>query len=287
MSQTVSGQSSAIPQRWKPGFETLANEERVITYKFFDATNGMTPGINGQFNMRKIAAAATQTLATTYQGSTGLTYNTLATTSVPITPVFDYSAIEVSLDLKSQLDDDAAYEAACKKQAVASLATTLDVAGGAQALSLSTVKGSGGVNLDKSLLYDAWNSLIVNAKDQFKVGQTKAHLVLYNRQCKYLINISEFVSANLRGDGTSPITRGWVSDTMNMTIEESGNISTTGGAAHNMLFLPMCQAIGFNLKPQVLETQQFELVFRIICVQARGIAEYFDEYGVDMQTGTA
>lgn len=280
--------ASALTQRWRPGFGLAANEERVVTYHFLDGSDGATKGINNQLNLRKYGVSTSNTLATTYVGSTDLTFAGISPSVVTLTPTFDYSAVELALNLLSRIDDEQALQTALKKQLMAALATTFDVAGANLATSLVTnIRGSGTNLADKATIFDALNAVVVSAKDHYKVGETKAHIVLYNRQCKNLWNIAEFTQAYMRGDELNPITRGWVSEAMNCTIEESGNIFANAGVAHNLVFVDDAFAYAFNLKPMLLDPQPFQAVIRLIAVQERGQAIYFDEYACDMQTTSA
>lgn len=280
--------ANLLAQRWRPGFGLAANEERVATYHFMDASDGATKGMYNKLNLRKISALTSNTLAGSYVGSTDLTYNQPTDTLITVTPTFDYSAVEIALNMLSKIEDEAALEAAYKKQIMAALATTFDAAGTILASLLTTnVKGGGASQADKPTIFDAWNAIIVSGKDHFQPGKTKSHLVLYNRQCKNLMNIAEFTYQYMRGDSINPITRGWVNEAMNMTIEESGSIYASGGVAHNMMFLDDAFAYAFNLRPMILDPQQFQAVIRIIAVQERGLATYFDEYACDMQTTSA
>jgi hypothetical protein len=247
----------------------------------------VTKGINNQLNLRKVGTATAQTLAA---GGSGLSlnYNTFGDEVVALTPTFDYSGVEVPLHTLSRIDSEEGLKTAYKNQLLASLGTALDVAGGALANGLSTnVSGGGGSSFDQALFLDAWNKLVVSAKDMFKVGVTKANLVLYNKQAKNLINVPGFTQAQIRGDGVSPMVRGWVNDVMNCNIFESGNVYTAGGVAHSPLFLPMAFAKAFNLRATLLDPQPVEAVIRFIAVQERGVVEYFDEYAADIQTTDA
>lgn len=288
MSQNPTNDANLLTQRWRPGFGTAANEERVLTYHFLDASDGATKGINNQLNLRKISIASSQALASNYVGTSNLTYNTLTDLVVPVTPLFDYSAVEIALNLLSRIDDEAALQAAYKKQIMAALATTLDARGGVLVSTLVTnVTGGAGSQFDKPLFFDSWNKIIVSGRDHFKPGQTKAHCVLYNKQSKNLMNVAEFTYQYMRGDSVNPLVRGWVNESMNTTIEESGNVYTSGGVAHNPVFLDDAFAYAFNLRPMLLEPQAFQAVVRIIAVQEPGLAVYWDEYACDMQTSSA
>jgi hypothetical protein len=284
MSMTPTQIANLLTQRWHSEMALLANEEPVLVSEFFDASEGVTKGINGQLNLRKIGIATAQQLAAGDAGTSG-TYNTFSDEVIALTPTFDYSGVEIQLGALSRIDSDPKLKAAYRKQMLASLGTAFDVAGGVLANGLSTnVSGGGGVNLDQSLFLDAWNKLIVSSKDMFQVGTTKATLVLYNKQCKYIMNIPAFTQAQIRGDGVGPVVRGWVNSAMNCRILESGNVYAAAGVAHSPLFLPMAFAKAFNLRPTMLSPQEDHLVIRFIAVQERGVAEYFDEYAADIQT---
>lgn len=283
---TATSQANSIVQEYQPGFGLAPNEELVVAADFYNAS-GAVQAIGNLLTLRKLDIATASTVAAGDTG-TGLTYSDLTDTVSTLSPTFDYAASQIPLTILNRVGGDAVYKAAFKKQLVASLATALDVAGGALYSSVTTnVTGGGGSNLDQSLFLESWNKLIVSGKDAFDVGTTRATLVIYNKQAKNLMNIPGFTQANLLGETNGPLKRGWVNQPMNCNVRESGNIATAAGVAHSLLYLPMAFAKAWNMKPQVLDPQPIEAAIRIIAVQERGQTAYFEYLAVDLQTSDA
>lgn len=273
--------ADGLVEEWRPGFYEAANEERVVTDMFTDATEGSVK-LKKKIHIRIIPSATAQTNAPA--SGTGGTYNTASPTEKTATPVFYYTGIEWRYDTLTRLQEEsAAARASWKNQLLKALATKIDTIGAAQASSLLTVTG-GAQNNDKALMLDALQSLVVNGKDEFKAGVTQGHFRIINTQFKASLTISDVSDASIRGDNQSGVTKGWISKLWNCTFNESGNVYTAGGIAFNMLYLPLAEFVAFNQKPMLLPPQSDELLIREIALMEFGVNELFDEYGVVMKT---
>lgn len=273
--------ASGLAEEWRPGFYEAANEERVVTDMFTNATEGAVK-LKNKIHMRIIPAATAQTNAPA--SGTGGTYNSTSPSDKTATPIFYYSGIEWRYDTLSRLQDESASaRAAWKNQLLAALGTKIDTVGAAQANTLLNVTGGAQGN-DKGLMLDALQLLAVNAKDAFKAGVTMGHYRIINTQFKASLSISDVSDASIRGDNQSGVTKGWISKLWNCTFNESGNIYTSGGIAFNLLYLPLAEAIAFNQQPMLLSPQSDELLIREIAIMEFGVAEVFDEFGVVFKT---
>lgn len=275
--------ANSLIRRYRPGFELLPNEEMVIGDDFFDASQGMTKGITSALILRKLDLATVATLVSA--NAAALTFPSWTDYAVTVSPTFDWTGVELGLDLLARIEDEAAYQTAFKTQMVAGLATTMDAACGALGPSLTTnITGSSADILTQALFLAAHGKLVVSAKERFKVGKTRATCVIYNKQVPNMVNIPAFTYSYIRGDGSGPIVKGWVNDAMNVTIKESGNIYASAGTAHNLMWVSPAFVKAYNLKPTLLDPQPFELAVRLLAGQDRGVQIYFDQLAVDMQT---
>ena len=275
--------ANGLVEEWRPGFYEAANEERVVSDMFTDATEGATK-LKKKIHIRIIPTASVQTGAPT--NGTGGTYNTASPTDKTGTPIFYYTGIEWRYDTLTQLQNESASaRAAWKNQLLKALATKIDTVGAAQASTLSQVVG-GAQNNDKALMLDALQTLNVSAKDEFKPGKTMGHFRIINTQFKASLTIADVSDASIRGDNQAGVTKGWLSKLWNCSFQDSGNVYTSGGIAFNMLYLPLCEALAFNQQAMLLPPQPDELLIREIAILEFAAFEQFDDYGVVMKTNS-
>lgn len=277
--------ASGLAEEWRPGFLEAAVEERVVTRGWFDGTEGAVK-LKNKLYIRKAEAPGggnVQTLGNASARADQLTTYALAPTQVTVTPTYYYLCYEISPNVMTRLQEDGPKaKAAYRRLALKAHATKMDTVGAAQISSLSGVVG-GAQNIDQALLAEAIQTLAVSAKDEFKIGQTKPMLTIINTQIKHIIQIPGFVQAQLRGSAGA-LKTGWVSDAFNAQIEESGNVATAAGIAHNPLVLPQCQVLAFNEEPRLWEPVPDGMAMLLPSSMEFGVSELFDEYGVDVKT---
>jgi hypothetical protein len=275
--------ANGLVEEWRPGFYEAANEERVVTDMFTDATEGSVK-LKKKIHVRIIPAASVQTAAPT--NGTGGTYNSTSPSDKTAEPIFYYSGIEWRYDTLTRLQNESASaRAAWKNQLLKALATKVDTVGAAEAANLLQIVG-GAQNNDKALMLDALQTLNVSAKDEFKPGKTMGHFRIINTQFKASLTIQDVSDASIRGDNSSGVTKGWLSKLWNCSFQDSGNVYTSGGIAFNMLYLPLCKFLAFNQTAMLLPPQPDELLIREIAIQEFGVGEAFDDYGVVMKTNS-
>lgn len=278
--------ANVMEQTWRPNFGLLANEELVVA-KNFDTANGITK-IGRTINVSKISTIASTNLTSTAEmAASSLTYTHNTETNIAITCRDDYNAVSLGRNSMNQLLRSANYQAGLKKQLMSGLMTGVDVQAGSLVPSLSTnIVGSGAVNITKSLLLSAIAKLAASAKENFRIGITNAYLKVYVLQIDDLLTIPDITSANLRGDTVNPNVGGRFWPAYGLEISESGNISTSGGAAHNLLHITPSHLLAYGEEADVLPPQQFGLATLIHAYVNYAVGEVFDEYGVDVQTST-
>lgn len=277
--------ASGLAEEWRPGFVEAANEERKVTRGWMDGTAGAVK-LKKKVYIRKIEAPGgsnVQTLGNASGRADQLTTYTLAPTQVTVTPTYYYIVCEISPNVESQLQEDGPKaRAAYRRMFSKALAQKIDTVGAAQISSLSNAVG-GAQNIDAALLAYGIQVLAVNAKDAFQIGETKPMLTLINTQIQHAIQIPNFVQAHIRG-GAGAIKTGWVSDAYNVQIEESGNVNVAANIAHNPLVLPECQVLAYNEPPKLWDPVQDGIAVLLPATMEFGVAELFDEYGVDVKT---
>lgn len=278
--------ANILEQTWRPRFALEANEEMVIG-RNFDGADGVTK-IGNTLNISKIAVKSANNLSTTAQVDAGaLTFETDTESNIAVTVRDDYSAVSLGRPGQARMLRSVDFQAGVKQQLMAALMTGIDVQCGALVPSLATnIVGSGVVNITKSLLLSAIGKLVASAKEKYKIGQTTAYLCVYSLQADDLLAIPDITAADVRGDRVNPNVTGRIWPAYGLEVGESGNISTSGGAAHNFLHVRESHVLAYNEEPNPLDPQMNGLAMLFIAFASYGVGEVFDEWAVDMQSQT-
>lgn len=283
----VTAFANGLKEEWAPGFQEAANEERVVTRNWMNGTKGATR-LGKKLYIRKIEApggANVQSLSGSASARADQLSSYVLAPPSPVTmlPTYYYICPELTPSLATQLGpEDAAMRAAYRRQFMKALMTKIDTVGAPQAASLSGVVG-GAVNVDASLLAAVVQAIAISAKDKFKIGVTKPMLTLTSTQIGAIIQVPNLVQAQIRGE-PGAIKTGWVSDAYNLQIEESSNVYVNAGIAHNPVLLPECQVIAYNEEPRLWDPVQDGMATLLPASMEFGVAELWDEYGIDMKT---
>lgn len=277
MGQYTPGTEAAnwIEQHWDPEIFIAAYEESVIIPLF---TKMEKPG--KQLNFRKHATLSTLQLGESSAGSS-LTFAANTETVNTATPSTRYCATEVNANVLARMMADP--EDTLRKSVEMSLAAKMDNLAGAlfAALSTSTV-GSGAASIDKTAILEAQRKLAVAAKMYYKPGVTPASVVVASSKTDQLTAISDFMSAQVRGDNANPIVTGWLFEAMGFKFYETGSL-TFDTSLHNCMFVKPAFGIGYNQRPTV-KLQQYQLADRIIAWADFAVIERDDACAVDIQT---
>lgn len=290
MAGTITPGGSALnllEQTWRPELATQCNEEMRIANDFDNGNEGLSK-FGNVLNIRKILRVSASTLSASDTGKS-LTYTNNTELNVTVSPTFAYGAVEIARTTLSRLLAEAKLRAAYRKQIAAGLATKIDADAGALAAALTTnVKGSGAVNMDKTLLLDAIGAEVEAARDLYSPGRGGwAFLKFHPRQLKHVLAIPEITNAQIRGDSEKPVKIGWVWDAYGLSMSETGSVYTNAGVAHNLLHIKEAFVLAYNTRPEFLTPQEFELVWRLIAFVEYGVGEVWDEYAVDLQTSSS
>ena len=269
-----------IEQHWDSEIGITAYQEAVGYPKFkrFEGKPGK------QWNFRKHANLTTQSPADTVVlgGTTALTYSSSTEAVVTSTPSTRYCAVEVDDNVLWRMQTDPMDT--FRKSVDMSVTEKVDNVAMALFASLTTSSvGGAAANIDKSLVLEAQRKLVVAGKMYIKIGQTPMHFIVSHQQTDKLGAITDFMSAQVRGDSRNPMVTGWLFESLGMRFYESGNLTSDGNGTHGCLFVDDTFGIGWN-KPINVKLQEIELVQRIIASCDFAVIERFDELGVDVQT---
>lgn len=276
---TVTTAAKFLPDKWTTGLLHETTEEEVVGKNFSRPTG--VEKINNKLHipkMKRIAAAA-------YSSGTGLTYSAGTQEEITVSPVRSVAAVEIERPVYSRMDfsPDSDYRMMLKY----ALAEYRDQYNAALATGLTTnIKGSALAVLDKGLFLQSQMALAISAKRAFRPGVTPWYIKIHPCQMQNALGVFDLVADSVIGDPAKPLLSGWWSKILNGNIDESGNVYQSGGITHNLAYLPDAFVTAFNEESNVLDPQAVELVVRIIATEEFGSSEQFDEFAVDMQTGT-
>lgn len=278
--------ANIVEQSWRPRFSLESNEELRVA-KNFDSADGVTK-VGNILNISKIAVKSSVNLSTSAEvDASQLTWEQDNEANVAISVRDDYSAVSLARNSMAHMIRSADFRTGVKKQLQSALMTGIDVQAGALVPSLSTnIVGSGAVPLTKSLLLSGLGKLIQSAKERYIPGQTTAYLCVYSLQYDDILAITDITAADVRGDSTNPVTTGRVWPIWGLMVNESGNISTSGGAAHNLLHVKESHVLAYNEEPTLLSPQENGLATLLLGFTSYAIGEVWDEYAVDIQSLT-
>lgn len=268
-----------LPELWTPGLLMETTEEEVVG-KNFSRPEGARK-IGQKLHIPKMLA-----IAATGGGAygTGLTYTANTEEEVTVSPVTSYAAVEIARAVYNRMNTspDSPYREMLRN----GLAEYRDVYCGALATGLATnIKGSALASIDKGLLLDAQQALVISAKRRFKPGVTPWYIKMHPLQLKNTMSIFDLTADYVRGDSERPLVSGWMSKALGANIDESGNVLNTAGVIHNLAYLSEAFVMAFNEESTVLPAQDIELVSRLIATEEFGASEAFDKFAVDIQTG--
>jgi hypothetical protein len=277
--------ANIVEETWAPTFAIEANEELMVAKHF--KGDWIAGKFANQLNISKVAVATAQVLTTGNGAAASLVYEQDTESNITVDPRSIYCGFQINRNAQTRFLREAGYRAAKKKQIMAALKVDIDQQAAALVPSLSTnVVGSGAVDVSKTLLLSGLGKLIAGAKEFYVWGETKAYLCVYSLQADDLLAIPEITAADIRGDSQNPNVKGRVWTAWNLEVSESGNISTSGGAAHNLLHIPQSHALAYNEEPTFLAPQNSGLALIQLCYTEYGVGEVWDEYAVDVQTKT-
>lgn len=266
-----------LPELWTPGLLMETTEEEVVGKNF-----SRPPGarkIGQQLHIPKMLAISA---AAYTSGSPTYTANTEE--EVLVNPQISVAAVEIARAVYNRMPSspDSPY----REMLRAGLAEFRDVACASLATGLSVnIKGSALASIDKGLLLDAQQALTISAERRYKPGVTPWYIKIHPLQLKNCMSIFDLTADYVRGDSERPLVSGWMSKVLGANIDESGNVLNSGGIIHNLAYLSEAFVMAFNEESTVLPAQDIELVTRLIATEEFGVAEAFDKFAVDIQTG--
>jgi hypothetical protein len=211
-----------------------------------------------------------------------LTFSSNTETEAVFTPATLSVPVKLELNVPARGVGD--LEGTFKTAVTMSLTEGVDAACLTDVSSLVTnLVGDGVANLDKPMVADAVQKMATGAKQYFEPGNTNGFCVLPSTQIDDLISITDLTSAQVRGDSVNPVARGWVSVAFGVSFTESTQCQVIGTTSYGVMAIGRAFGVGFNQRPTVAPTQDFDLTHKIIAWTdfAHGIKR--DQYAVQMK----
>lgn len=268
---------------WSPRIMLDTTEEMSIGNKFLSNSDLDIQRVANSLIVRKVAAKnAVAAGANAELDTSALTFETDAETASSFSPAFYYSAVAVSKQVQARYIAYPKYDRAVRTQFLRALAQQIDADCGGLGDNLSVTVSD--VNLSAALIRQALGSLRTNAQRMYKTGDVTAVLRIHPSQQQHLYGIAEIANANLRGDGDNPNVTGMLVKAWGCDVDITGNIVSSGGNRHNMLFVKEAFVLAYNEEPQLAKPQDNGLATLIMAFTDFAAGELYDNYAVDIQT---
>jgi hypothetical protein len=251
-----------LAEEWEPGLAIAPYEEARILPLCRDV--GTIPF---KYHIPQHAVVTASQLA---EGASGSSLAASSSTEIKrtITCATYYVMIEVNKNVAPRMAGNPqdplrrSCEMAVAAKMDAVIATIFDDATGATA--------AGGTFSFSDVRYAHW-FLAVNAKEWFDPRNHGGVLIIHPTALYDLHGLTAsdpgLMRFEVRGDGTSPIVKGWIGNILGFDVVETGSISSaeTAGNYSNLACIPQRSiAQGASQRPTPL-IQEFLLVDRIIC----------------------
>lgn len=268
---------------WSPRIFLDTTEEMAVGNKFLSNGDLEIQKLANALFIRKVAAkTSNQAAGTAELDSANMTFETDAETAVQVSPTFRYAAAAITKQVQTRYMAYPKYDKAVRQQFLRSLAADIDTECTGLGDNLSITASD--VNLSAALIRQALGLLKTNAQREYKIGKVTAILRIHSSQAQHLYGIPEITNANLRGDSANPNVTGMLVEAWGCDVDVTGNITSSGGSRHNMLFVKQAFALAYNQEPTLAPPQDNGLAALIMAFADAGAAELYDAYAVDILT---
>lgn len=271
-----------LAEEWSPSLALAAFEEARIYPLYMDVGN-----IPYKYHYpRHLGVVAAQLAEATAGSALSATSNT--ETEAVITCTTQYVMIEVNHNVLSRMAGDP--HDTLRQSVEKAVAARIDALSSADAATLAAgvTTASLGVLTYADVRW-AQYAMALNAKEWYTTandGKGNPALIIHPAALHAITttaagNIMEY---QIRGDGTSPVVRGYVGRLLGFDVIETGSVGTDGTDHYNMALIPnKTFIIGFSHKPSV-KVEEYELADRIICWTDFGTKVLWDTAGVWIKT---
>jgi hypothetical protein len=266
---------------WQPEIGIAAYEEMRIGNNF-----KKLPAPEGKVHYRKHKNLTRNTLASTGDYAASLSPSGNEETEVTGLPQTSYVYVRTSMQTIARMMNNPVD--IFRKSIEMSIAEGIDVACGVKTTDLTQLVGSSADNISEALLQDAIVKAARSMKSEFNPGSSDLIFCIAPEQIDDILSISNWTSAQIRGDGENPVVKGMIVRANGVKFIETGNIATTGGNTfNNPIFVPnVTFGIGYNQEPTV-KVEEYLLEKRIVGWVDFALITCWDNYGVNFKTTTA
>lgn len=249
---TATTAANLLPQRWTD-VDVNTNEEMVHANKIKDL--GV---VNRQLNVPLMASIAASTLSAGSGSNVTFSANTEGVAT--FSPATRYAAVELEKQAAVRAADD--LKSKYKFNLELSLASVIDADCLIDAASLTQVINAAG-GIDKASALDALQRVVSGAKRLFKPGRNNAIGILHSTQYDEFMSISDFTSAQVRGDNSNPMVSGWIVQAAGAFWYESGNVYQSGALYYNPVYIKEAFGVGYNQRTTPI-VESYQITDRII-----------------------
>lgn len=241
-------------QRWQKTFEFATYQEFVLI-PLIDEGDGR---LYGAYNVRKHARVGGTALGQSSDGDS-LTASNIIASPIQVTPTGTYVYVAWSQNEEEQLD--ASLDEEGRKNIEKALAEATET--NAAAIIPGLTQNLSQADVDGPLLRQAFGRLMTNTNGMFAPGDS-IHGYFTTTQYPNIANISEFNSAQVRGDSENPYVKGVWTRGGGILMHFTTVVTNDVNGWNNALFHGSFAVAVWNTR-SLIKRQDFLLQNRLIC----------------------
>lgn len=263
-----------VKNNWDP-IDVLAQEEKVLAGLISQRQKAQ-----GQLTVPFMSTVTPSSATAGSMSGQSLTYSAPTEGSATLLPTPYYAAYEVDLPLLVRAVEDP--QGKMQRNLRGAIVAVQDSTAASKVASLTNNLVSAAGGIDKASILAAIKAGASGGKSLWSPRNgSGAFCVVDVSQIDNFLNVSEIVSAQIRGDRANPAVSGWAATAYGIDFYESGNIYKTGGNAYNVMCLPDAFGFSTNQKETVM-LQEFGMCVRIIAWTDFATNIVRDQYAVQI-----
>lgn len=252
---------------------------------FLQRTQKRTRGYN-QLTVRKIATANGQTIATTSDGDTGISFDTMAATPVTMTPAWFLTAHAWSDAAGWISADGQTLDRAAAENVSNALAAYIESQYLADVASGTNFLGNAAYDVDAAGVRAAVAALMNNAPSLGYPEDAQIYGLFPSLQHDDAMSVPELTHAEQRGDGQNPLVTGVIGKGNAVEFGFSSLNASDANGKHTPIWIRSAFGYFYNKTPSV-ETQRYKKQTRVFADAHFGHNIVFNQRFVDIRTKAA
>ncbi len=279
---TASSASGTLEKKiWQDTFESAVYDRQWFLKRTTKRDRGFS-----QLTIRKIASATGQTIATTSDGDTGISFDSMAATPVTMTPAW-YLCAHAYSDAAAWISaDDSVIDRGAADNVERALAAYIETQYLADVASGTNFLGNAAYDVDAAGLRAAVATLMNNAPSLGYPEDAQIYGLFPALQHDDAMSIPELTHADQRGDGQNPLVSGVIGKGNAIEFGFSTLHASDANGKHSPIWIKTAFGYFYNKTPGG-ETQRYKKQTRVFADAHFGHNIVFNPRFVDIRTKAA